>query len=197
MYDCPFCRTPYPGDDDDDRLAMIQARVEKKDPVAINNLGEQYNFGELGLRKDRRRAFELYNEAAELGSIEALYNLGNAYDRGEVVQKDEAKGNHFYEKAAMQGHVESRHNLGCSEGNEGNHDRAVRHFLVSAKMGYIASVEAIKTMFLRGTATKGQYALALRGYQAAVEEMKSLDRDEAKAYEKSYRRIQQQESSLN
>ena len=34
---------------------------------------------------------------------------------------------------------------------------------------------------MRGDATKAQYAEALRGYQDAVEEMKSQDRDEVKA----------------
>ena len=33
-----------------------------------------------------------------------------------------------------------------------------------------------------GMATKEQYAQALKGYQDAVEETKSHDRDEAKAY---------------
>ena len=56
----------------------------------------------------------------------------------------------------------------------------MRHYLVSAKMGYAFSVESIKKMFMRGAATKEQYAQALKGYQAAVEEMKSLDRDEAR-----------------
>ena len=50
----------------------------------------------------------------------------------------------------MQGHVESRHNLGCYEGEKGNYDRAVRHFLISAKMGHKDSVEAIKKMFMEG-----------------------------------------------
>jgi len=62
----------------------------------------------------------------------------------------------------------------------GNHDRAVRHFLISAKMGLKDSVEVIKEMLMAGDATKEQYAEALRGYQDAVEEMKSHNRDEAK-----------------
>ena len=89
----------------------------------------------------------------------------------------------FYEKAAMQGHVESRYNLGNYEGREGNFGRAVRHWLISAKMGDNHSVENIRRIFMRGQATKTQYqyAEALKGYQDAVEEMKSHDRREAKA----------------
>ncbi|EJK60547.1 hypothetical protein THAOC_19077 [Thalassiosira oceanica] len=80
----------------------------------------------------------------------------------------------------MKGHAESRHNLGCIEGEKGNYDRAARHLLISAKMGQRDSVEMIKQMFTAGLATKEQYAEALKGYQDAVEETKSHDRDEAK-----------------
>ena len=38
----------------------------------------------------------------------------------------------------------------------------------------------IKKLLMAGLATKGQSSEALKGYQDAVEEMKSQDRDEAK-----------------
>ncbi|EJK71366.1 hypothetical protein THAOC_07211, partial [Thalassiosira oceanica] len=179
MFDCPYCRTRYP-DNDADELAMINARVSKKDPVAINLLGGQCFYGRLGLQKDSRKAVEVWTEAAELGSVEALYNLGLAHERGEGVKQDKAKGFEFFKRAAMQGHVQSRYNLGCLEGQKGNHDRALRHFLISAKMGHKNSLDTIKKMFMDGLATKEQYTQVLKGHQEAVEEMKSHDRDEAK-----------------
>ncbi|EJK57415.1 hypothetical protein THAOC_22542 [Thalassiosira oceanica] len=179
MFDCAFCRTPCP-DNDADKLAMVQARVVKKDPVAINHLGDKYCLGKNGLQKDVRKAFDLWEEAAELGSIQALYSLGNAYYHGNGVKEDKATAAQFWTKAAMQGHAESRHNLGYHEGDKGNHDRALKHWLISAKMSLKGSVETIKNMFMAGLATKEQYAEALKGYQDAVEEMKSNDRDAAK-----------------
>ena len=181
MLGCAFCRTPIAGDDVDE-LAMIQARVAKKDPAAINFLGEKYAHGSNGLQKDMQKGVVLWTEAAELGSTKALKNLGYVYYHGKGVQQDEAKSVEFYNRAVMQGHVVSRHNLGCIEGDKGNHDRAVRHFLISAKMGCNLSVEGIKRVFMSGHASKEQYAEALKGYQDAVEGMKSHDRDEAKAY---------------
>ena len=177
--DCAFCRTPMP-DNADVMLAMAQARVGKKDPTAIYFLGTKYFHGELGLQKDLRRAVELWTEATELGSIDALFALGLAYYYGEGVQEDKAKAVEFYRKAAMQGHVESRHNLGSHEGRKGNHNRAVKHLDISAKMGLQDSVEMIKEMFMGRIATKEQYAQTLKEYQDAVEGMKSHDRDEAK-----------------
>ena len=154
---------------------MVRARVAKENPEAINFLGEQYHHGALGLKKDIRKAVELWKEAAELGSIEALYNLGVTYDFGNGVEQDMAKAAKFYTKAAMRGHVHSRYNLGIYEGLKGSYDRAVRHFLISAKMGYNASLEMIKKAFMAGDATKEQYAEAKKGYQDAIEEMTKHD----------------------
>ena len=63
-------------------------------------LGEKYFFGVLGLQKDMRRAVELWTEAAELDSIQALFNLGVAYEHGNGVEQDTAKAAEFYTKAA-------------------------------------------------------------------------------------------------
>ena len=127
-----------------------------------------------------RIAVKLWLEAAELGSIQALYNLGVAHESGDGVQEDKKKAAQFWSKAAMQGDVKSRQNLGYLEHEKGNHYRAVRHYLISAKLGDERSLETIKKMFMAGIATKEQYTEALVGYQDAVEEMKSRDRDEAK-----------------
>ena len=86
----------------------------------------------------------------------------------------------FWTKAAMQGDVLARNNLGAIENRFGFSDRALKHLLISAKMGFEVSVDLIKTMMLEGNATKEQYNQALKGYQDAVEEMNSHDRDEAK-----------------
>ena len=181
MSSCPFCRRPYPGNAAD-ALVMTQARVEKKDPAAIYFLGDGYYHGKLGLQKDTKKAVGLWKEATELGSVDSLFKLGLTYDCGNGVQQDEAKAAEYYKKAAMQGHVESRsYNFGSYEGEKGNHDRAARHFVISAKMGHKGSLEMIKEVFMAGHATKKQHAEALKGYQDAVEEMKSHDRNEAKS----------------
>ncbi|EJK75731.1 hypothetical protein THAOC_02539 [Thalassiosira oceanica] len=173
MLDCPFCRTTYPNNHAD-TMAMLQVRVEKKDPEAISTLGET-----LFQEKDERRAVKMWAEAADLGSITALANLGVSYYTGNGVQEDKVKGIRLYEKAAMQGSAISRRNLGHSEASKGNHGRALKHFLISAKMGDEDSVEMIKEMFMAGVATKEKYAEALKSYQNALEEMQSSQRDEA------------------
>jgi len=178
IFDCPFCRTPA-LEDEAILLAKLQKRADAKDPTALEALGEQYGTGKCGLEKDVPRAIELWSEAAGLGSQDSHFNLGIRYFEGDGVPRDAAKVVYHWEKAAMQGHVKARHNLGSHEHRNGNYERAVRHWLISAKMGCEKSLESMKGMFVGGIATKQQYTDALKGYQIALEEVKSLDRDVA------------------
>ena len=132
--DCPFCRTPLP-EDDSQILGMIQKRADAGDPMAIYYLGQQYDFGRLGLEKDVTRAVELYERAAELGLKDSHYNLGCLYDKGTEVQKDTARAIRHYEAAAMSGQVNARFNLGCAEGVAGNDDLALQHWDDSSQDG--------------------------------------------------------------
>ena len=57
---------------------------------------------------------------------------------------------------------------------------ALQHLMISVKMGFEESLNAIEEMFTEGHATKAQYSEALLAYRDAVEEMKSPQREEAK-----------------
>ena len=178
MRDCPFCRAPKP--DESQALAMIRKRVDKGDPKAIFNLGNKYCSGQYGLVKDVTRAVELHERAAELGVKEAHFNLGCTYAEGTDVEKDLAKALRHYEAAVMCGHVDARYNLGNAEHRAGNYDFALQHWMIAVKLGSEKSLTMVKIFFMNGLATKADYATALRGYQNAIEEMSSPDRDEAK-----------------
>ncbi|EJK48605.1 hypothetical protein THAOC_32582, partial [Thalassiosira oceanica] len=166
---------------DDQSLAMIQKRVAVGDPMAIYTIGRAYDDGRYGLEKDVTRAIELYERAAELGIKDAHYCLGCTYDEGTDVERDAAKAIQHYEAAAMCGYVDARHNLGCEEADTGNHDLALQHFLIAAKMGREDSLNKVRCAFMLGIATKDDYAEALRGYQSAIEEMKSREREQVVA----------------
>ena len=178
MGTCPFCRTPCPKGDTV-KLALIRKRVDAKDPKATEYLASAYYSENNGLQQDIPRAMELWTEAARLGDSNAHYRLGFRYCNGKDVQQDVARSIRHYQHAAIKGHSTSRHNLGYLEYRSGNHELAVRHWMISAKMGYELSLNGIKDMFMKGLATKAQYAEALRGYQDAVEETKSTQREEA------------------
>jgi len=173
---CAFCRTPTPKNDAS-VLAMVQKRIAAGDADAIDFLAGSYYHGDLGLEKDVQRAIELWTEAAELGSIDAHFSLGRSYYYGDGVGQDKVKAAGHWEYAAMKGNVESRHSLGIAEYNAGNYPLAVKHYMISAKMGDKDSLDEIKEMFTEGCATKAQYSEALKGYGDAVEETKSHQRE--------------------
>ena len=100
---------------------MTQKRADKGDAEAIKVLGGHYYFGDLGLTKDVTRAIALYTEAAELGSLDAHYRLGDAYYAGEGVEEDKPRGIRHWQQAAMKGDVDSRHAIGYVEYESGNY----------------------------------------------------------------------------
>ncbi|EJK71594.1 hypothetical protein THAOC_06945 [Thalassiosira oceanica] len=103
---CPFCRTSSP-DSGAAALALIQKRVDAKDPVATQRLACAYYNRDYGLQQDVPRAVELWTEAARLGDLDAHGMLGCIYWR-KGVQQDVARGIRHWERATIQGHPESR-----------------------------------------------------------------------------------------
>ncbi|EJK53954.1 hypothetical protein THAOC_26507 [Thalassiosira oceanica] len=173
---CPFCRTPRTADDAS-ALAMVQKRVSKGDADAISFLGRKYFDGKLGLTKDVPRAIELWAEAAELGSLDAHFQLGAMYYTGNSVAKDKPRCIRHLQQAAVRGHVESRYILGVVEYKNGNYQLAVQHWMISAKMGDEGSLNEIKETFKQGHATRAQYAEALIGYRDAATSLRAFRTD--------------------
>ena len=81
----------------------IERAANRKDPVAINNLGEYYRFGHGNIKVDFNKAMALYQESAQLDTDVAFYNIGEMYEMGQGVQADTAKANAWYVKAAEAG----------------------------------------------------------------------------------------------
>eukprot|EP00985_Skeletonema_marinoi_P023738 scaffold15966_cov170-Skeletonema_marinoi.AAC.2 len=90
------------------------------------------------------------------------------------------------EEAAIGGHPNARHNLGCIE-EDGNEERAVKHWIIAAAQGNNDSIKALMDAFRRGFVSKDDLAAALRAHQAAVEETKSPQREAADAYVRKMR----------
>ena len=183
---CPFCRTPAPSSEEK-ILDMLMKRVEVSDTEAMYGLGSGYANGEYGLTQDYNKALELWHRAAELGNAMSHYCIGLAHYNGLGMERDEKKANHYYELAAIGGNASARNNLGCSEGRVGNHDRALKHFMLAAGGGNKTSLSAIQGMFKMGMATKEDYTQALRAYQAYLGEIKSPQRDEAAAADEDFK----------
>jgi TPR repeat protein len=177
---CPFCKAT-PARSPEEEVKRIKKLMEKGNAEAFYQLASHYENGIRGMPQDWATANELYLKAGELGCAVAYNNLGNSYCAGRDVEVDEKKAKHYYELSAMNGSVNARHNLGCSEGRTGNHERAMKHLMISASAGLKKSLDAVKYGFMNGDVTKDEYANTLREYQNSQDEMKSKARDKALA----------------
>eukprot|EP00984_Skeletonema_dohrnii_P018412 scaffold8594_cov81-Skeletonema_dohrnii-CCMP3373.AAC.1 len=172
---CPFCRHPPPKSQAEARKNNMK-RFEANDPAAIFQMGaRRYSEGDFD------GAFEYWTKAAELGNSVAHNNLSILYRDGKGVEKDKKKELHHLEEAAIGGHPDARHNLGCLENRDGRRARAVKHWIIAAKLGDDDSLETLKDAFGKGYVSKEDFAATLRGHQAAVDATKSPQRDEAEA----------------
>ena len=179
---CPFCRALAPKTDKE-IIERAKKRVEIGDAQAIHSLACCYAEGLYDFPQDREKAVELRHQAAKLGSASSYNNLGYAYLNGRGVERDEKKATHYYELAAMKGDAKARHNLGNAELRAGRFDRAIKHFMIAVGSGDNESLQQIKQLYLKGRATRDDYANALRAHQAYLSEIKSDDRDKAAAFD--------------
>ena len=176
---CAFCRTAL-SDSDEEILAQLRKRVERKDPEALSNMGMCYDRGEYGLPVNQAKCLELLREAVDLGYPNAQYKLGAFYRFGEMgLEKNEEEGIKYWEKAAEGGHVPSRHDLGCIEDvKNGDHVAAMRHFRLAASGGFKDSMENLIQCFDYGFLHHGDLAETLQAFYLSRAELKSKDRDE-------------------
>ena len=86
-----------------------------------------------------------------------------------------------YEIVAIGGNPKARHNLGCFEEDKGNFDRAVKHLMIAINLGYEDSMTLLRTFYKKGRVAKEKLLAAILAYQAAVDSMKSAERDAADA----------------
>ena len=178
QHKCPFCRQALP-DTQEEFNDQLMKRVEANDPAALRNFGtDRYDEG------DYKSAFEYWSRAADLGDVGAHYQLSFWYSEGRGVEKDEKKRVHHLEQAAIGGHPSARHNLGYMEAENGQCDRAVKHFIIAAKLGHDKSLKTVKNLHGGGYVSKDDFAAALRGHKAAIDATKSPQREQAAEIDK-------------
>ena len=174
---CPFCREPLPKSLEESDKHRMKRIKENNDPAAMRQVGKKrYHEG------DYDAALHYFTKAAELGDAEAHFELSCLYHDGHGVEKDAQKKVYHTEQAAIGGHPTARHNLGFIEYESGRFDRAKKHFIIAANLGYHGSLKGLRQLYKEGYASEEDYDAARCAYQAAVEATKSPEREEGEAY---------------
>eukprot|EP00984_Skeletonema_dohrnii_P029909 scaffold20880_cov106-Skeletonema_dohrnii-CCMP3373.AAC.2 len=153
---------------------------------ALDMLASSYDTGAggIGVRRDSKKAHQLWMEAVELGgSKDAHYNLSQSYskyykERG--VEKDDKKELYHLEEAAMLGDAAARCELGKYEAARGNWDRAKKHWMLSAAAGCKGCMERIKQGKKKGAVSNSEYKRTLRAHWKSLNLTRSAHRDGAR-----------------
>eukprot|EP00984_Skeletonema_dohrnii_P032603 scaffold26977_cov104-Skeletonema_dohrnii-CCMP3373.AAC.2 len=135
---CPFCRHLY-RESEEENERRRKERFEANDPIAVREMGKTH-YGD----GDYERAFDCLTKAAKLGDVEAHCVLSLMYREGQGVEKDGGKETYHLEEAAIGGHPGARHSLACHEGINGRLDRAVKNWIIAAKLGDDDSIQSLK-----------------------------------------------------
>lgn len=171
---CPFCRTP-PGTKEENHKSLMK-RVEAGDLLTMCHYANViYKKG------DHDRAIEYWKKAVDLGDyVEAHNQLGARYQEGKGVEKDMEKAVYHMEIAAIGGHHISRCYLALIELHNGNMERAVKHFIIAAKLGSENAMEILWVYYRNriGNIAKEDLEATLRAHQAALDATKSPQRKE-------------------
>jgi TPR repeat protein len=172
---CPFCREP-PPDNKGESHKRLMKRVKANDPAALRYLG-----GKCYEEGDYDGVLKYLTKAAELGNDDAHYGLAVMYRNGQGVEKDEKKQVYHMEEAAIGGHPKARFHLANHEAINGHIERAVKHYIIAANLGDEESMKKLWEHYYVGNITKEDLEATLRTHQAALDEMKSSQREKAEA----------------
>mmetsp|Transcript_26179 Transcript_26179/g.37368 ORF Transcript_26179/g.37368 Transcript_26179/m.37368 type:complete len:342 (-) Transcript_26179:225-1250(-) len=175
---CLFCNILVPSGPED-CMNHLMKRVKANDSFAMCQLA-----GLLRAQGDYKNAVEYWTKSAGLGNITAHHYLSLMYRLGHGVEKNKKKELHHMQEAAIGGHPEARHNLGTYENGRGMHERAVKHFIIAANLGFDHSLASLRIYYREGKVSKDDFTAALRGHQASVDATKSHQREEAEGFAK-------------
>ena len=124
--------------DSEKRSSISSVNVNAENPSALFNLGTAYYNGD-GVPKNRRKAINLWCEAAQQGNVNAQFNLGLLFHYGTDVEQNYKEAFEWYYKAAQQGHAKAQCNLGLlyskGLGVPENKQAAIKWYSLAAEQG--------------------------------------------------------------
>ena len=123
-------------------VKLFKRAVELGSTIAMVDLGLLYERG-IGVRLDRNRARQLYQLAADRGSVHAQFNLGNNLRKA----GDETAAMSYYKLAANQGLISAWNSVGVVYYNQRNLEESTRWFERAAAAGHEGARRNLEMIF--------------------------------------------------
>ena len=149
----------------EEALKIFLVEAENKDPDALFYLSQYYFYGLGGIQADYIKSFALKVDAAELGQIDAMYDLALMYRKGIGTGIDNHKFFYWMNKAYEAGSHASINELGLAYsqgiGTSVNPRRALELFQEAAEKGSSMGLYNLGLFYYSGEHVAPDYRRAL------------------------------------
>jgi TPR repeat protein len=126
----------------------------------------------IGVKKDYKKAIELYQMAVDKGHSCAMYNLGYMYYHGKGVQQNYSKAIELYQMAVDKGLSDAMNYLGLiyynGQGVQQNYDKAIQYFQMAIDKGHSGAMNNLGIMYYNGQDVQQNYDKAIELLQMAI-----------------------------
>ncbi len=149
-------------------------KIEEKEEVARQLLekGENYYLGR-GVKKDNKKAYKYFLDAAKYKDEYAETYLGLFYDKGIAVSKNYEIAYQWYYRAAIKGNAFAQYSLGIlySEGNgvSKDYNKAFIWFQKSAENDYVGAYYQLGRAYYNGLGIDKDYEKAFKWHKKAAD----------------------------
>lgn len=163
--------------------------------LAQRILGDMYYWGWGGkVKKDIKKAINWYKKAAQNGNVDAKYNLGVIYERGDGIEIDYEKAARWFLSAAKDGHKDAQYNLANmyskGAGYSLNQTKATKWYLAAANQGDVTSQFNLGNRYAIGKGVskdmsesyKWYYLATMQGDEGAKKQLLFLEKTIAQEY---------------
>ena len=152
----------------------ISRKSMAKEAESLFEKGQNYYYGRKGLSKDYAKALELYHQAVNMGSLDAMDSIGYMYGTGTGVTKNSTKAVEWFRRAAEQNHAESQRNLGIMYENgwgvAKDNKVAFEWYLKAAKQGKPNVYRNLGIMYANGRGVAKDNKAAVQWYIKAAKQ---------------------------
>ncbi|CAB4414019.1 unnamed protein product [Rhizophagus irregularis] len=131
-----------------------------------------FNYLGIAISVNKNKAFELYQNATNLGNIIAHYNLGCCYKYGNGVDKDHNKAFNIFKKSAEKVYSKGVNYLGyCYKyglGTSVNKKKAFELYQKAANLGNTFGIVNLANCYFNGIGTNADDEMAFKLHQKAA-----------------------------
>ena len=180
---CVFCRQlPVKN-----VIKALKKLIKRNNALAYIQMAGHYIEGE-GVFQSDTKSLELIACAAELGEVEAFSRIGSFYLDGTAVEEDISKAVEIFEVGAKKGSISAHQRLAEFHGINENIQDCIEHTKVAASAGdQIAMDNLMANYKVNKLLSKEDLSQTLLAFQTSRNEMKNKERDDAIAFQSTWR----------